>query len=224
VLTSKIKGLKFPDEAITRFFFKSGLNNIKSTVLELGCGTGNNLRLFYEYGWDVVGVDLSADAVSGAIENLSSIKTEYQLANNFNIFQDDMTRFLESDFGNSAHTILFPSTLFYLTYEEIVKTLKLLSKLTQPNGFLFFKLLTKEDYRFLNPNKESLGNSSYRLKFSETDEYNQVITFLSRDEWIQLISEHFNFISFNVFDLRFEHVQNSVLTQNSNLIFYGMLS
>ncbi len=223
MLASKIKGLKFPDEAITRFFFKSGLNNIRNSVLELGCGTGNNLRLFYEYGWDVAGVDLNANAVSGAIENLSSIKDEYQLANNFNIVQDDMTHFLEANPRKPAHTILFPSTLFYLTYEEIVKTLKLVSEVAQPNGFLFFKLLTKEDYRFLNPNKESIGNSSYRLKFSETDEYNQIITFLSRDEWIKLISEHFNFASFNAFDLRFEHLQNSVLTQNSNLIFYGKL-
>jgi hypothetical protein len=43
-------GLKFPDEYVTRFYFKKGLQSLAGTALELGCGNGNNLALFYVSG------------------------------------------------------------------------------------------------------------------------------------------------------------------------------
>ena len=46
MLITEIKGLKFPDESLVRFFFKSGFEAVKESVLELGCGSGNNLRLY----------------------------------------------------------------------------------------------------------------------------------------------------------------------------------
>jgi SAM-dependent methyltransferase len=223
VLITKIKGLKFPDEAVTRFFFKQGFHNVKGSALELGCGSGNNLRLFYEYGWDVTGVDLSSDAVSDATENLTSIQIEYRLNNKFHIIKDDMLNFIRTQPPNSIGVILFPSSLFYLKYDEIIALLELVSKALQSGAFLFFKLVTDMDYRFLNPNKINLGNCSYKLKFEETDEYNQVVTFLSREQWVDLIKKYFNFKNFSVFDLIFDHTQNSVITKNANIICYGEL-
>jgi len=221
MLIPDIKGLKFPDEAVTRFFFKSGLQNFQESVLELGCGSGNNLRLFYEYGWNVTGVDLNSIAVSDARENLSRVQFENQLNNEFNIFQDNMLHFLEAGSLNRIHTVLFPSSLFYLRYDEIIRTLDLVSKLIGPGGYVFFKLVTNMDYRFLNPNKENLGNSSWRLKFKETDEYDCVVTYLSKEQWIKLIKNHFNFEFFISLDLDFEHIQNGRSMENSNIVCYG---
>ena len=75
------------------------------------------------------------------------------------------------------------------------------------------------DYRFLNSNKEDLGKGSYKINFRETDEYNQVITFLSREQWLDLIKSHFNFKNFSAFDLIFEHIQNSIVTKNAIIVF-----
>ena len=163
MLTPDINGLKFPDESLVRFFFKSDLNNISESVLELGCGSGNNLRLFYEYGWDVTGVDLSAQAISDATNNLSRLQSEYQLRNNFQLIHDNMLHFFQNFSMKAFHTVLFPSSLFYLRYEDILTTLELLAKNVKPGGFLFFKLLTDSDYRFHNNNKVSLGDFSYKL-------------------------------------------------------------
>lgn len=63
--------MRFPDEYIVRMFFKEGLQHSPGRVLELGCGSGNNLMLFHEFGWQVVGVDISTASLSDAVHNLS---------------------------------------------------------------------------------------------------------------------------------------------------------
>ena len=52
----ELKGLRFPDEYVIKFFFKSGLHASPGRVVEFGCGNGNNLSLFRAYGWDVTGL------------------------------------------------------------------------------------------------------------------------------------------------------------------------
>jgi SAM-dependent methyltransferase len=224
MLIPEIKGLKFPDESLVRFFFKSGLSNIKESVLELGCGSGNNLRLFYEYGWDVTGVDLCATSLSDAAENFSSLQSEYNLRNNFQLIQDNMLNFFQNFSMQEIHTVLFPSSLFYLPYEDIVTTLELLAKKVKPGGFLFFKLLTDSDYRYHNANKVRSSNFSYKLKFAETGEYDQTVTFLSRDQWRALFEKFFVFEYLCIFDLNFEHDHKGVITDNANIICYGKLT
>jgi SAM-dependent methyltransferase len=190
----------------------------------MGCGSGNNLRLFYEYGWNVSGVDISATALSDATKNLTTLQKEYKLANTFEIIHDDMLHFLENSSIKLMNAVLFPSSLFYLSYADIQVVLSLIAKRVKPGGFLFFKLLTDSDYRFRNINKMSLGNSSYRLMFAETGEYGQSITFLSRNDWQILLKKFFNFESLSILDLKFEHVQNGIITDNANLICYGKLA
>lgn len=224
MLTPKIKGLKFPDESLVRFFFKTGLDVLNESVLELGCGSGNNLRLFYEYGWDVIGVDLNARHLADAAENLSHLQSEYQLSNNFQLIDDNMLHFVETFYIDSIHTVIFPSSLFYLPYADIITTLSTLSKKVKPGGFLFFKLLTDSDYRFKNINKERLSEFSYRLIFKETGEFGQTVTFLSREQWRELLEKFFIFEALNIFDLQFEHLQNGIITDNSNIICYGRLA
>ena len=223
MLIPNIKGLKFPDEAVTRFFFKETLSNINGKVIELGCGSGNNLRLFYEFGWDVTGVDTNLQCLTHANENLSSIKDEYGLKSDYCMVLDDMLHYLENHRGDFFDVVLFPSSLFYLSYDQITSVLYHLTKIVKPGSLLFFKLVTNLDYRSLNKNKERLGESTYRLKFRETDEFDCVVTYLSREKWASLIKGYFNFEYFNTLVLHFDHIQNGVNMRNDNIVFYGRL-
>jgi len=54
-----LKGLKFPDNAVIKFFFKERLGEKCGKVLEYACSNGNNLSLFASYGWECLGVDLN---------------------------------------------------------------------------------------------------------------------------------------------------------------------
>ena len=63
-----------------RWFYAADSENKKKTFLELGCGSGQTLLFFKEFGWDVTGVDLSPAAEkTGAAQGLK-------------IFQGDLTR------------------------------------------------------------------------------------------------------------------------------------
>jgi len=59
MMLKNIRGLKYPDIYITRFFFKEILHKSPGKVLELGCGNGSNLTLFVEYNWNVYGLSNS---------------------------------------------------------------------------------------------------------------------------------------------------------------------
>ena len=63
---ASIRGLRFPDEFLIRFFYKRGHDHRTGRVLELGCGNAINLCLYDAYGWDVTGVDISAQAAADA--------------------------------------------------------------------------------------------------------------------------------------------------------------
>ena len=47
---TELRGLRFPDDYIVKMFFKEGLHRAPGRVLELGCGSGNNLSLFSAFG------------------------------------------------------------------------------------------------------------------------------------------------------------------------------
>ena len=223
MLTPLIRGLKFPDEAVIRFFFKERLNNFKGSVLELGCGNGNNLKLFYEYGYDVTGLDLIASQINDAELNFKALKTENNLLNNYEFIQDNMLNFFEKSFIGLNNIILFPSSLFYLEYQDIIRVLELIKKNVKPRTYLFFKLLTDMDYRFQNSNKIPVSKYSYRINFKETAEHGQIITFLSCKEWQDLLKNFFTFEHLNALNLNFENIQEGIITNNSNIIIYGKL-
>ncbi|MBI3290797.1 class I SAM-dependent methyltransferase [Candidatus Falkowbacteria bacterium] len=50
--------------------------NKKGKVLEIGCGTGNNLVFFSENGWDTYGIDINKKAVDYAHKLLKSKNLE----------------------------------------------------------------------------------------------------------------------------------------------------
>ena len=77
----KLKGLKFPEEFLTRFFFKEKLFKHKGHVLELGCGNGNNLTLFNQFGWRTTGVDINN-------RNIKKLEKEKKLSSMTKLYID----------------------------------------------------------------------------------------------------------------------------------------
>ncbi|EHX0500218.1 class I SAM-dependent methyltransferase, partial [Campylobacter jejuni] len=80
----ELKGLKFPDNAIIKFFFKNQLHTLqKQRVLEFACSNGNNLSLFASYDYECLGVDLDDENIANANYNFTNIIK----AKKFNFFK-----------------------------------------------------------------------------------------------------------------------------------------
>ena len=74
---------RWPNEEFCRFmgrnfFVKPGEERKSTRILEVGCGTGANLRLLVEEGFDAYGIELSQEAV-GQVPDLLGIRDGYNV-------------------------------------------------------------------------------------------------------------------------------------------------
>jgi len=150
VLISQLKGLKYPDEYLVRFFFKEGLDKKRGTVLELGCGNGSNLGLFYQYKYDVVGIDIDSNAIANAEHNFRLIKLGCKLKNDFEFKCAGMSKYLEDKNNTRFDVVTLPSSIYYMDYKSIDNVFNLIKKNgnLKKGSALYIRVRTPRDYRF----------------------------------------------------------------------------
>lgn len=116
-------------------------------ILDLGCGTGSLTELLAEKGYDMIGVDLSADMLQTAMEKRerSGLDILYLL--------QDMREF--ELYGTVRAVVSICDSMNYiLEFEELVQVFKLVNNYLDPKGVFVFDLNTEYKYR------EILGQST----------------------------------------------------------------
>jgi SAM-dependent methyltransferase len=218
-----LEGLKFPDEFVVRFFFKEGLNKKKGKVLELGCSNGNNLSMFYQYGWDVTGVDINQGLIKKAKNNFAKCKSLYGLKNAYNFYAKDMVDFAAAQKDSCFDALLLASSIDYLDYPEIVKLLAYIkeNRFIKNNSMIFVRLRTPQDYRY--GRGERRGEKTFKLNIKETGEHGSLITFLTESELMSILETNFDFQYKRIFHCNFDNLQNGYMISNSNIIFWGQI-
>ena len=111
-------------------------------VLDLGCGTGSLTELLSDAGYDMIGVDLSADMLDIAMEKREQSKNEilYLL--------QDMREF--ELYGTVRAVISICDSMNYLPQEaDFLQTLRLVNNYLDPEGIFIFDLNTPYKYREL---------------------------------------------------------------------------
>ena len=111
-------------------------------VLDLGCGTGSLTELLSDAGYDMIGVDLSADMLDIAMEKRAQSKNEilYLL--------QDMREF--ELYGTVRAVISICDSMNYLPQEaDFLQTLRLVNNYLDPEGIFIFDLNTPYKYREL---------------------------------------------------------------------------
>lgn len=225
MLIKAFLGLKYPDEFLVRFFFKENLFNKKGKVLELGAGNGVNLSLFFQYGWDITGVDLDKNSIEEANYNFELIKKENKLINPYSFYCDDMLNFLNKEIfkQNKYDILILASSIYYLTYNDIIKLFETIKekKILYNNSFCFIRIRTKNDYRYGKGIK--LDSNSYRLTIKETGEENCINTFFEEDEILSLLDKYIPLENPKKMELNFDNYQNGIKVSNSDLIIWGQV-
>jgi len=109
-------------------------------VLDLGCGTGTLTELLAKKGYDMIGVDLSYEMLSRAMEKReqSGLPILY--------LQQDMREF--ELYGTVKAVVSVCDSLNYLLEDEdVIETFKLVNNYLDPEGLFIFDFNTVHKYR-----------------------------------------------------------------------------
>lgn len=221
MLIHEYQGMKFPTEYLTRFFFKESLHLRPGRVLELGCGNGNNLMLFYQYGWDISGVDLSPVLIEQAQHNFALLKERHALPNRYTLQDGDMLEFVRQYPGTPFDVLTLPHSVYYLPRERIEELFRLLleKRMVTEGSLLFLTVRTPKDYRFGRGNPA--GDGCFVLDIEETGEKGSTVTFFSEPEIRALLEKYFGFSHLLVLHQEYENPQSGRIIANSDLTLWG---
>lgn len=113
----------------------------KGIVCELGCGTGKMTRKLRDYGYDMIGVDLSMEMLQIAMEQeTNSDQGEILYLN------QDMREF--ELYGSVAAVVSVCDSLNYITEkEDLLKVFKLVNNYLDPGGTFIFDMNTPYYYK-----------------------------------------------------------------------------
>ena len=157
----QMKGAKFPDEAVMRFFFKEHLDKTPGSVVEFGCGAANNLlMLFAAYGYDVFGVDRSIEALSKAYDNATVAGADMD---KIGFLKSDIAKPIASQCGviGPMDVIMFPGIIYYLQRDDVPPMLSQVNEGCGKLGsWIFVRARGMGDYRLNQGNRVNKNTSA----------------------------------------------------------------
>jgi SAM-dependent methyltransferase len=215
-----IRGLKFPDEYVIKFFFKEGLDRISGDVVEFGCGNGNNLMLFHQYGWNITGIDINDESLSNAEYNFSLIASD----SSYSFIKNDISTGISNIVKGHFNAILFPGVLNYISRLSTEALLSEVRKLIQNDVYIFLRMRGIKDYRYGRGKK--VEHNGFILDIRETGEYGNLNVFYYEYELVDMLRERLGIDekSMKVFSVEFLNVQQGIPIFNSDIVIWGKCS
>lgn len=206
----EIRGLKFPDEFVVRHFFKRGLADRPGRVLELGCGTGNNLGLYQAYGWRVTGLDYDQAALADARWNLG-----------------DGAELIQADLAQGApnldgpfDALIVPNLICYLKAAEARAVLGGFRPALAARCEVFVRTRLVDDYRYGRGTEEE--PDGYRLATPETGEAGLFNRFYTPAGLVELLKDTLKLAERTELAARFDNIQaGRRVPGNSDLVVWG---
>ena len=109
--------------------FESIISNVKTEIVDLGCGvTGNNTLYLLEKGKQVISCDFAEEALN-VIKTIKGSKT---------LLFDMLNKFPFED--NSTELVIADLSLHYFKEEDTKRIISEIKRILKPNGYLFFRV------------------------------------------------------------------------------------
>lgn len=215
-----VRGLKYPESYLIRFFFKNGLPNAPGRVLETGCANGCNLRLFREYDWETVGIDINRESLADAEANFAAMDGG---RHNYRFLQHDLSLGLPRDLQGPFDAVLFPSALYYIPRRSMVQVLCDARRLVRPGAVFYLRMRTLADFRY--GRGEPIELHGFRLTIDTTGERGAINVFYQDYELVDMLREHLGAdpSRMTILHYDYENLQNEVVVSNSDVILWGRL-
>ena len=208
---NEMRGLRYPDEYVVRMFFKEQLDKRAGRVLELGCGSGNNLCLFRAYGWSVCGVDINAESLNDARHNLGEEGTE--------LIQCDLSNGVPR-LDASFDCILLPSVNYYIPRTAFTRLLRALRAHCRKGTLLYLRSRLPDDWRY---GRGTLVEADgFRLTCQETGELGLLNVFYSENALRATVAAEFSQLDdVRSLHVRYDNLQSNEVIRNSDLVIWG---
>ena len=212
----KLRGLRFPDSYVIKFFFKEGLDKSSGNVIELGCGSGNNLYLFRAYNYYVCGIDNDSRAINNA-------KFNFQLL----FGKDSGYKFIESDIRHigSLETnvkfdiLLMPSVIYYIRKREFNKVLSRIRNILADKGKFFIRFRSPRDMRVALSKR--IGDGEYIIESDITKEKGCILSVYEEYEIISMLKKYLNIANIKTQHIYEENLFNDQKIFNSDIVVWG---
>lgn len=216
-----IRGLKYPDEYMIKFFFKEKLHINSGKVIEFGCANGNNISLFYQYDYDTIGVDLLQASIDDAKYNFDNI---YDSKGNSKFICDDMLSFAKNNKDLNADVFMIPNVISYIKKSEFIEFLEVSRKnnLFKKDAKFFLRTRTKKDYRY--GLGQEVEDSTFLMTDDVTGEEGALCTCYNEYELIELLKTHLNLENIVISHLDNQNLQNGRVILNSDIAIWGNIS
>jgi SAM-dependent methyltransferase len=216
-----IRGLKYPEAYVIRFFFKHGLQNKQGRVLEAGCSNGCNLRLFREFDWETVGIDISRDALADGEANFAAMPGT---TSTFRFIQHDLSLGLPRELEGQFDCVLFPSSLYYIPRASVIQVFQDARRLVRPGAAFYLRMRTVDDFRY--GRGEPVEHNGFRLTTEITGEKGALNVFYHEYELVDMLREYFGASSprMKIMHIDYENVQNDVIVSNADIVIWGRLA
>ncbi len=207
----EIRGLRFPDEFLVRWFFRTRLDTRPGRVVELGCAAGANLGLFQEFGWTVEGAD---------IDRVSLDNARWNLGDDVPLIEADLSRATPPELAGPYDALLLPSSIYYLGFVAAERLIADMAPRLRPGCEVYLRVRLVDDYRF--GRGEEVAPLTFRLDTPETGEAGLINQFYTEGSVIDLLRRTLDLRELVPLRLRFDNVQSGRLVPgNSDLILTG---
>ncbi|HEC1754176.1 TPA: class I SAM-dependent methyltransferase [Campylobacter lari] len=218
-----LKGLKFPDFAVIKFFFKQGLhqkNNQK--VLEFACSNGNNLSLFANYDYECIGVDLNQENINNANYNFKEVIQ----CKAYQFFHDNILAFPLKNPNINADIFMIPNVINYLLKEDFLKLLKISKEnsMYKENALFFLRTRNIKDYRY--GYGEKIAHNCFKITDDNTTgELGCINTLYQEYELVEILKEYLNLYDFKVLTYENTNImgEDERLVNDSDIVIYGKI-
>jgi SAM-dependent methyltransferase len=208
----EIRGLRYPDEFLVRHFFRRGLDKRPGRVVELGCGSGQNLTLYEGFGWKAAGVDIDRASIENARWNLGPEAL---------LVEADLTEGAPPGLEGPWDAFLAPSSLYYLGADYARRRLEEFAPRLSPGCEVYVRLRLVDDYRFARGERVALN--TFRLATPETGEAGLINQFYTEAEAVDLLRETLDLKAIQTLRVRFDSIRQDVLLPgNSDVILMGV--
>jgi SAM-dependent methyltransferase len=190
--------LRYPADWIIRFHAIYLRQKIPTgRVLDFGCGSGNNAKLFADKGYEVHGTEITQDALPLIKENLGTTER-------FKILPPDAERLPYED--GYFDVIISNQVLCYLSSKDRIKAIvDEFHRCLRPGGAVFITTMGPRNYYIADGLAKPVGENLYELKIGDGHRLNgfhQVMYIVPDEAELRAIFSKFETLTVGHFDHR----------------------